>query len=49
MTYVEMYINILNAFGSTSAQLQKYKEFYIMCQSNKKIMEKIYKIIMAEK
>lgn len=47
-TYLEMYTNILRKFGRDSKELQKYKEYYSMYSNNKKIMIKIYKIIIEK-
>lgn len=48
MTYLEMYLTLLEKYGEDSPELRKYKEFLAIYIQNRKIMQKIYKILMEQ-
>lgn len=48
MTYTEMYLSLLEKYGEDSPQLKKYKEYLAIYIQNRKIMQKIYKILIEQ-
>lgn len=48
ITYVQMYLNILNKYGKQSKEMKLYSDTYIYFRDNKKVIYEIYKIIMKK-
>lgn len=48
ITYVRMYLDILNKYGKDSKEMKLYPDTYIYFRENKKVVYKVYKIIMKK-
>ena len=48
ITYVQMYLDILNKYGKDSKEMKLYSDTYIYFRENKKVVYKVYKIIMKK-
>lgn len=48
ITYVQMYLDILNKYGKDSKEMKLYSDTYIHFRGNKKVIYKVYKIIMKK-
>ena len=48
ITYMQMYLDILNKYGKDSKEMKLYFDTYIYFKENKKVIYKVYKIIMEK-
>lgn len=48
ITYKQMYLNILNKYGKNSKETKLYSDAYIYFRENKKVIYKVYQIIMKK-
>ena len=46
ITYMQMYLDILKKYGKDSKEMKLYSDTYIYFRGNKKVVYKVYKIIM---
>lgn len=48
ITYLQMYLDILNKYGKNSKEMNLYSDIYISFSNNKKVVYKVYKAIMKK-
>lgn len=49
MTFVKMYMDIYEKYGTNSPEMTRYKEAFIMYKNKPHIVERVYRAIMNKK